>query len=450
MSQFTRDVLEQTPRIAVGTIQSQTRSQAIQWGLLDYLERLEMRVQCFRSRCCLAEPDGATVITGRAPRYLDTWLIDADQTRQMFLRGSQGVDLAVLDGSFAPVRAGDRGGDLHTLCDWLASTRLAMVDVSKLQKCVLPARPQVDAILLDRVSGADFFRAQTQLEALWGIPVIGGMADSARLSEAADRLPPGDRPSRELCAALGLQFARWTSAERLLSLFSSRELPPVAPLPWYYGGLAHSKISVSIAYDEAFSGYFPATLELLEELGVRVRDFSPLHDEALPPGTDIVYCGGGQPERFAEQLSQNHCMLLALREHQCAGRRLYAEGGGLGYLSQILESEGRRYGMVGAIPAIARHNPECTTPEPVEVTLARDTWLGSAGLRLKGYLNRAWSLEPTGSVVPYSLERDRRLDLIGRHQAIGSRIHFNFAAQPACLRQFVQPHPEAIAWAAAT
>src|SRR5690606_21378146 len=93
-------------------------------------------------------------------------------------------------------------------------------------------------------------------------------------------------------------------------------------------------LTVAVAYDEAFRCYFPDTLDLLEHLGATVVDFSPLRDEALPLGTDIVYFGCGHPERYAEALASNHCMMLAIREHVCAGRRIYAEGGGVAYLCQ--------------------------------------------------------------------------------------------------------------------
>jgi hypothetical protein len=40
-------------------------------------------------------------------------------------------------------------------------------------------------------------------------------------------------------------------------------------------------------------------------------------------------------------------------------------------------------------------------------------------------------------------------DLIERHQAIGSRVHFDLAAQPALLESFLQPCPAALDWVAA-
>ena len=72
--------------------------------------------------------------------------------------------------------------------------------------------------------------------------------------------------------------------------------------------------------------------------GAVVVDFSPLRDERLPEGTDIVYLGCGHPEVYAAELSANHCMKLSLRNHIRSGGRIYAEGGGLAYLCQQMET----------------------------------------------------------------------------------------------------------------
>jgi cobyrinic acid a,c-diamide synthase len=182
-----------------------------------------------------------------------------------------------------------------------------------------------------------------------------------------------------------------------------------------------------------------------------VRVFSPLRDECLPAETDIVYIGCGSPHEHAAALAGNHCMLMALKEHVCSGKRIYAEGGGLAYLCQHVETaDGTRTPMVGALRAIARRNPQRMPPQPVEVTLASESWLGPVGTKLRGYRNRNWLLEPTGCMTRFAQEPESQFDLVGRHQAIGSRIHLNFAAQPALLGGFLRPCPAALAWGGTT
>ena len=76
--------------------------------------------------------------------------------------------------------------------------------------------------------------------------------------------------------------------------------------------------------------------------------------------------------------------------------------------------------MVGALRAIARRSAVRAAPTPVEVTLAEESWLGATGTKLRGYRNSNWQLEPTERVSPVVEEPDCELDLVRRHQAIGS------------------------------
>jgi cobyrinic acid a,c-diamide synthase len=440
------------PRLAVGTIQPEADSQAILWALLDSFAQDGLRTQTFLSRACFIPHDGAATITGSVPRHLDSWLMSAGVCRQAFLRKAATADLAIVEGRYDQAVPDQQGGSLDTLCDWLDLPRIAIADAALLNNCRLPARPNADALLIDRAASCrDFYRWQTILQSLWNIPVIGGLGHCGALRQSIAGLPMGDAPSRELCTALGLQFREYSCLDRLRQLASRRNVPSGWQMPDANSSLPvlRGKVNVAVAYDDAFHCYFPDTLDMLELRGATVRVFSPLRDECLPPETDIVYFGCGSPHEYANTLAGNHCMLMALKGHVCSGRRIYAEGGGLAYLCQHIElADGTRMPMVGALRAIARRNPVREAPVPLEVTLAVDSWLGPAGSKLRGYRNGNWLLEPTGCLTRFAAEADCELDLVGRHQAIGSRIHLNFAAQPSILGGFLRPCPEALAWAA--
>lgn len=426
------------PRLALGTVQPRVDASAITWALLDLLDAAELRVQSFLSRACFVPREGATTITGHPPRHLDSWLMSPELCREVFLRGMRHADLAVVEGSFGGNHGPCQGGSLDALCQSLELPRLAIIDVSQVSDCDFPARPPaIDGVLLDRLSdSASACRWQTLVESLWGVPVYGTLEELPVLREAIGAIGPSQGPSRELCRALGAAFARRTDTARLVRLATSREFP-YRELDGSCCRQEASNLRVAVAYDEAFHCYFPDTLDLLELKGATVCDFSPLRDERLPPETDIVYFGCGRPDILGAQLMANTCLVAALREHLCNGQRIYAECGGLAYLSRQIElADGQVLPMAGVLPIAARLNPQPEPLRPVEVSLAADCWLGTRGERLRGYLNSRWSLHP---VSPGSGWRPET-SLVARHQAIGSRVHLNFAAQPAVLDTFFRPH----------
>jgi cobyrinic acid a,c-diamide synthase len=432
------------PRVAVGTLEPAADSRAILWALMEAFRQKGMQVQSFLSRACFASYHGTATATGLNPRHLDSWLMSPELCRQIFIRGTENCDLAVVEGKFAGSLAEENGagGSLDTLCEWLDLPRVVVLDLCGSEDCRLPEpRGQVDALLLDRVGDSRHLAGlTTELEALWGVPVLGALELLPGLRAEIDAVAVGTRPPRELCQRLGRQFLRHGQPQRILELAFRRELawvPPDLfasdPAPW--------PLVVALAYDNVFDCYFPDTLDLLESRGATILDFSPLRDERLPPGTDIVYLGCGHPERYAAELSQNHCIKLALRNHLRNGGRMYAEGGGLAYLCQEIEiAEGDLRRMVGVFPAIARPNQTDSPPTPVEVTLDREIWLGPPGTRLRGYRNPSWHLEPAGTLASCVVEPDHRYDLVRSSRAIGSRLHLNFAALPNLLPSFFQPH----------
>ena len=139
---------------------------------------------------------------------------------------------------------------------------------------------------------------------------------------------------------LGRQFLRYSCLGRIATLATRRGVPSdwSTAAPDDIHEISRGNVRVAVAYDDAFHCYFPDTLDMLELRGATVRVFSPLRDESLPPETDIVYLGCGSPQDHAEALAANHCMMTALKEHVCSGRRIYAEGGGLAYLCQHVET----------------------------------------------------------------------------------------------------------------
>lgn len=439
------------PRIALGAVQPATDSQAICWAMLDALVRTGCQVQHFLARACFTPRNAALTITGVGSRHLDTWLMPKTVCREIFVHGCAGRDLAVVEGDFGSTDEADSAegelppaSRLDTLCDWLDLPRLVVLDASKLHDCQWPERPnQIDGLLLDRVrSPAEAFQLQTALEALWDVPVLGALEELPRLRAALAQLPCAVAPSREMCAELGDAFLRYSRPERIRDLAGRRDMAPVAPavFPLPEQEPSQPSLTVAVAYDAAFHCYFPDTLDLLELRGAKIVDFSPLRDEVLPEA-DVVYLGCGHPERYAEALSGNHCMLLALRNHIRGGRRVYAEGGGLAYLCQRLQTaQGDVVPMVGALPALARANPQAAAPLPVELTFAQGNWLGSSGSRVRGYLNTHWILEPMDGLAGYLAEPGHEFDLVGQYQVIGSRLHLNFAAQAEFLQAFFQPH----------
>ena len=107
-------------------------------------------------------------------------------------------------------------------------------------------------------------------------------------------------------------------------------------------------VKIAVAQDKAFCFYYQDSLDLLSMMGAEIVPFSPLQDAKLPE-CDGVFLGGGYPELYAKQLSENAALLAELREKLAAGLPCYAECGGFMYLMEGYRDNGTLYPWVGAV-----------------------------------------------------------------------------------------------------
>lgn len=135
-------------------------------------------------------------------------------------------------------------------------------------------------------------------------------------------------------------------------------------------------IKIAVALDESFNFYYQENLDTLQKKGAQLIFFSPLNDLRLPEEVDGIIIGGGFPEILAKNLSRNQSMMRAIKKIAESQIPIYAECGGLMYLSKsikigtssykndkIPESKvnfNKNYRMIGLIDAITKMTDQLT------------------------------------------------------------------------------------------
>lgn len=110
----------------------------------------------------------------------------------------------------------------------------------------------------------------------------------------------------------------------------------------------YTGISIGVAKDNAFGFYYADDIEKFKSLGVKIQYFNTLKDKSLP-NVDALFIGGGFPELVAKELSSNKKMISSIKYFIESNKPVYAECGGLMYLSKSLKVNEQTFKMVGAI-----------------------------------------------------------------------------------------------------
>jgi cobyrinic acid a,c-diamide synthase len=227
--------------------------------------------------------------------------------------------------------------------------------------------------------------------------------------------------------AQSLESSRSVNVDRLVGPKSGPECG-VEPL-----------VRIAVGRDAAFCFCYPDNLRLLREAGAEIVFFSPLDDAGLPPDISGVYLPGGYPELHAERLSANVGMKKALKFAISADMPVYAECGGLIYLSAGLEDAGD---FIDVFSARARMLPKRKALGYRQVETCSDSIIGPAGTVARGH---EFHYSEIGT-LPDSIVRHYRVSRQGRELAregygyrncLASYIHLHFGSNPVIAGNFV-------------
>lgn len=201
-------------------------------------------------------------------------------------------------------------------------------------------------------------------------------------------------------------------------------------------------VRVGVTQDEAFCFYYPDNLERLEAAGAEIITFSPLHDDALPD-VEMLYLGGGYPELHGAALTENVAMRAAVKRFAERGGVIYAECGGLMYLTEsIRDFDERSHDMVGIFPAETVMRKSGPTLGYRTVECSHRSILGDVGVTARGHEFHYSTLVARAPLQYACVLRDAGGLLKGQDGLMKGNVmalytHLHFASQPHCAEALI-------------
>ena len=195
------------------------------------------------------------------------------------------------------------------------------------------------------------------------------------------------------------------------------------------------KIRIAAARDKAFCFYYHDNLTALQEMGAEIVPFSPLSDSSLPEDIRGLYLGGGYPELYAEQLSENSAMRSAVREALEAGMPCIAECGGFMYLTRNIAG----FPMVGFLPGSCVNTGKLSRFGYIRLQAKSDNMLCCAGEEIPAHEFHYWDCSETGSSFTASKPSGKHWDCVYADDRLYAGFpHFHFYANLRFAERFYQ------------
>lgn len=453
-----------TPRLVIAAVQSGAGKTTVATGLMAALARRGLQVQPFKVGPDYIDPTYHTAATGRPSRNLDGWMCSSDTVRTLFARAAAGADIALIEGVmglFDGAGATSEEGSTAQMAKWLAAPVLLVVDARGMARSGAalvqglkgfdPAL-RIAGVIFNNVGSESHYKLLCDAVRAYvrDVEPVGYLPKQAEIRAPERHLglvPSYEQPqvAAYLDSLAGL-VARTVDLDAVLHLARDRCRPLPVPATGLFpaGAPPAGRVRIGLARDAAFHFYYEDGLDLLRSLGAELVEFSPLRDRALPAGLDALYMGGGFPEVYRQELAANAPLRTAIRQAIAAGLPVYAECGGLMFLTEaIVDAEGGEWPMVGAIPVKARMQKRLASLGYVKAAIQAETLLGGPGETLKGH-EFHWSVvdgHPDGWPPAYLATTRRggtRAEGFCRPNLLASYVHVHFAANPQAAARFLQ------------
>lgn len=385
------------PRVVISSWKGKSGKTLAVMALIRALSKMGLKVSVFKVGPDYIDPSYHRAVSGSPSRNLDYVLMGAGVVER-FSRYSRGSDIALVEGDHGLYDSADgltELGSTAQVAKLLGAPVVLVIDGERTNRTVGalvrgiklfdPGVKVVGAILTNLVSRQ--VDRITRIVEAEGVAVIGHILRDERISEGMAYRHLGLTHAAELGGAwqdgvLRPEVLSTLDAGKLVSL-AKEGSEVLLPFSTGDGPKAGTPVKAGVLAGRPFTFYYPETIERLSNLG-SVVFVDPEADQNLPE-VDILLIGGGFPEVYASGLEANRALRSDIRRFVDRGGHVYAECGGLMYLTDSLVYNDREYDMVGAIQGATTLTRRPVAHGYAVAKVLSDTPIAPAGTTLKGH-----------------------------------------------------------------
>ena len=195
----------------------------------------------------------------------------------------------------------------------------------------------------------------------------------------------------------------------------------------------NEKVRIAVARDRAFCFYYEDSLNLLNKMGAELVSFSPVTDREIPGNVSGLYLGGGYPELYAKELSENQPMKKSVRLALENGIPCIAECGGFMYLTEKIGE----WQQVGYIKGESFDAGRLNRFGYVTIVAEEDNMLCKKGESIAAHEFHYWDSDKTGNGFTARKISGKSWECVHASDHLYAGYpHFHFYANPAFAVSF--------------
>lgn len=432
----------------------------ISLGIMQALTKRHMKVQPFKVGPDYIDPSYHTFITDRYSRNLDSYMLDDEKIKYVFNKAGKDADICVVEGVMGLYDG--IGIDLDNCTSSHTSKLLKTPVILVINGKAMAASSAAMVLgykLLDKdvnIKGVIVNNVRTKghyeiikraIEEYCDTEVLGYFPPNEEFSLESRHL--GLVPSVEIDSLkikfdnLAEEIEKYIDIDRIIEISETEDVESSFSLDKFIKKHKLENKTIAIAYDKAFNFYYRENIELLEELGLNIKYFSPLEDKEVPK-SDYIYIGGGFPEIFSKEIQANKTMRQSILNAHNTGIPIYAECGGLMYLGEkLVDANNEEFDMVGIFNGYSKMTNSLRRFGYCYGTAKVDTILSKKGEVIKGH-EFHHSVFETNEECAYVMKKDKSGIVTdeweggySKGNTLATYLHTHFYNNLNCIENFL-------------
>ena len=349
------------PRLVLAGTASGVGKTSITCGLIHALQKKGFSVQPFKVGPDYIDPSYLSSIASKDVFNLDVWLMGKDRLLESFVTNSKS-DISIIEGvmGYYDGFGGESNfASTHHVASLTKSSTILVIDASKAARSIAATalgfvkfhnNSRIKGIILNKIGSKKHEILCRKAIEKTKLPIIGVIHRNTDLDLQSRHL--GLIPTKEdtlLKKKIQLISKTISSSLDIEKILQIIQTPP--PLKTTTKKLHKKpKTTIAVALDNSFNFYYRDNLEALKREGANLKFFSPVRDKKLPQ-CDGIYIGGGFPEILGQALEKNQTMKKNIKQLSEENIPIYAECGGLMYLTKSIDYGKKTRKMVGIFDA---------------------------------------------------------------------------------------------------
>ncbi len=350
------------PRIVLAGVTSGVGKTSITTAIIYGLKQRGYSVQPFKVGPDFIDPSYLGSVSGKVARNLDSWMMGKNGVLKNFVQNSQ-EDISIIEGVmgyYDGFSGKSSFASTYDVANIIQSNVILVLDASKAARSVAATalgfknfekNSRICGIILNKIGSKKHETLCRDALKKVGLPILGVIPRNDTLSLESRHLgliPVQEKQSLDKKIKLiAKSLSGFIEIEKIIKL--AKDGPSLSKVPSRKDKKIQTKIAVAL--DESFNFYYQDNLDELRRLGAELVFFSPVSDKKIP-SCDGIYIGGGFPEVKGNLLQRNKTMKRLIKKYAEDGLPIYAECGGLMYLTRSISYKSGKFAMVGLFDAV--------------------------------------------------------------------------------------------------